>query len=302
MGGLKAAANGLFRWYLREFPLTDGKAYFFELLNNKLSPDERYVIIRIDNSFNMRLDLSDPVQRKMYFFGDYDERYEARLIRQVLEPGEVFWDIGANIGFFSLVAASVLNNTGRVAAFEPGELTFESLTKNIEINVFKNIDAFKLAVTDREGEATLYSSRDRADGLANIYAPKEGQTQSQSCRTVFLDKFSPEMELKAPHFIKMDVEGAELAALQGAEEVIRRAQPLLLIEMKAENLQMAGTDKAQIPQLLAPYGYRPAFLSRGQWQATEDLGALKSRNIFWFNPSVGQHRKKAARIPLKGNY
>ena len=56
----------------------------------------------------MRLDLRDAVQRRMYFYGDYDERYEAQMIRRLLDKGEIFWDIGANIGYFSLLAAAVL--------------------------------------------------------------------------------------------------------------------------------------------------------------------------------------------------
>ena len=87
----------------------------------------------------MKLDLRDAVQRRMYFYGDYDERYEAQMIRRLLDQGETFWDIGANIGYFSLLAAAALQHTGRVIAFEPGRVAYARLMDNIALNPFRNI-------------------------------------------------------------------------------------------------------------------------------------------------------------------
>ncbi|MGA8139734.1 MAG: hypothetical protein WB948_03540, partial [Desulfobaccales bacterium] len=113
---LKSWVRALCRWYLSKFPLRDGKVFIYEHLHQSLMPSDLLVTAALDPGFRMRLDLGDAEQRKIYFFGHYHERYEAALVARVLEPGEVFWDVGANIGYFSLVAAAAVGERGEVAA------------------------------------------------------------------------------------------------------------------------------------------------------------------------------------------
>jgi FkbM family methyltransferase len=260
------------------------------------------VTISLDRGFRLKLDLQDLEQRKIYFFGHYHERYEAKIIDSLLEQGEVFWDIGANIGYFTLVAASVLKNRGQIVSFEPARVAFERLQDNISLNNFNNIIIYKLAVTDRSGEGVLYLSGNLADSGANLFHPGKDQTQQEICKTVSLDRFSQEQGLQAPDFIKMDVEGAELAALRGAGNILANTRPLLLIEMEEKTLKAAGTDKSAIVNFLRGFGYQAAFLSKGRWYATREVNGIKGRNLLWFDPSSPAHREKCARIPIQGIY
>ncbi|MEW6388727.1 MAG: FkbM family methyltransferase [Thermodesulfobacteriota bacterium] len=301
-GRLKSISREVLRWYLQKFPLRDGKAYFYRLLQGGLTPAHRYITVTLAQGFNLKLDLGDPDQRKIYFYGDYDERHEGALVRRMLEPREVFWDIGANIGYFSLLAAATLKNTGQVVALEPGRTAFKSLNDNIALNPFQNIRTYDVAAADKEGEALLYSSPDTADGRASLFQPCHGRTGSQICRTVTLDHFQENLGLTPPDFIKIDVEGAELAVLRGAARILRSRPPLLLVEMKEATLKAAGTDKAAIQELLQGYGYLPASLQRRRWHVSKDVKAVKSRNIFWFNPALPTHRHKAARLPVGGGW
>jgi FkbM family methyltransferase len=297
---LKSRSRALFRWYLNRFPLRDGKAYFYERLHPRLLPEERRLTVSLDKGFRLQLDLQDIEQRKIYFFGHYHERYEARIIESLLDTGEVFWDIGANIGYFTLVAAGVLKNRGQVVSFEPGREAFERLQTNISLNPFTNIIIHKLAVADKSGEAVLYLSGEVADSGANLYRPGKEQTLEEICATVSLDQFSQEQGLRAPDFLKMDVEGAELAALKGAENILAHSRPLLLLEMEEKTLRAAGANKAAIARLLQNYGYQAAFLRKGRWYATKELDGVKGRNILWFDPASPQHRQKCARVPVQG--
>lgn len=297
---LKSGIRAIFCWYLNRFPLRDGKAYFYERLHPGLMPPERMVTISLDRSFRLKLDLQDIEQRKIYFFGHYHERYEAKIIDSLLEQGEVFWDIGANIGYFTLAAASVLKNRGQIVSFEPARVAYERLKDNISLNYFNNILIYKLAVTDKSGEGVLYLSGDVADSGANLFHPGKDQTLQEICETVSLDRFSQEQGLQAPDFIKMDVEGAELAALKGAENILANSRPLLLIEMEEKTLKAAGTDKSAIARLLGSYGYQAAFLRKGRWYATREVNGIKGRNLLWFDPASPAHREKCARIPVRG--
>ncbi len=298
---LKALGRNSFRWYLNKFPLRDGKANLYDRLHASLAPDERYVTTALDKGFTMKFDLQDPEQLKIYFYGHYHERYETLLIQRVLEQGDAFWDIGANIGYFVLAAAVALENTGEVVAFEPMEAAWRNLMDNMALNDFTNIRPVRLAVSDTSGEAVLYSAGDFADTSANIFTAKEVGGKEEVCQTITLDEFARDLSVLPPTLIKMDIEGAELAVLRGARELIRKAQPLLMIELEPKTLRALGLSKADFLAELAPYGYQPAFLKKGKWQMARDLEAVKCRNIFWFNPDLPRHRHKAARIPIQGD-
>jgi FkbM family methyltransferase len=299
---LKSALRGLFRWYLSKFPLRDGKAYWYDRIHAGLKPAERYAVARLDQGFAMKLDLADPEQLKVYFYGHYHERYEADLVRRLLSGDEVFWDVGANVGYFTLVAATALNHRGQIVAFEPGQNAYARLTENLALNPYRNVKTFPVAVTDREGQAVLHVAGDIADSSASLYPAAQAQAGLEVCRTVALDQFLKAEGLRPPDLIKLDAEGAELAVLQGARELINGSPPLWLMEMEEKNLVAAGASKAAVADFLTAYGYRAAHLSKGRWYATTDLAAVKGRNIFWFNPGAAGHRAKAARLPVQGQY
>ncbi len=298
----KPLARELFRWYLSKFPLRDGKAFLYARLHAGLAPADRYAVVRLDKGFKMKLDLEDPEQLKVYFYGHYHERYEADLVARLLADDDVFWDIGANVGYFTLVAATALANRGQIVAFEPGKNAYARLTENITLNPFENIQTYPVAVSDREGEAVLHLTGDIADSSASLFPAGGGQTGHEVCRTVALDQFLTAENLRPPSLIKLDAEGAELAVLKGAQGLISQSPPLFLMEMEEKNLQAAGASKAAIRQFLESYGYRAAHLRKGRWYATADLDLVKGRNIFWFNPQVTAHRRKAALLPVQDSY
>jgi len=295
---LTAVGRNLFRWYLSKFPLRDGKAFLYERLHAGLKPPERYTVVRLDQGFRMNLDLQDPEQLKVYFYGHYHERYEADLVRRLLNDDDVFWDVGANVGYFTLVAATALAHRGQIIAFEPGQNAYQRLTENVSLNPYRNIQTFPVAVSDREGEAVLHVAGDIADSSASLYAAGQTQVRAEVCRTVSLDHFLREEGLRPPDLIKLDVEGAELAVLQGARGLITESPPLLLVEMEEKNLRAAGASREAIRGFLSPYGYRAAHLKKGRWYATRDFTGVKGRNIFWFNPDLEAHRRKAGKLPI----
>jgi FkbM family methyltransferase len=298
--GLKSGLRGLFRWYLSKFPLRDGKAFFYERLHAALKPLDRYAVVRLDPGFRMKLDLEDPEQLKVYFYGHYHERYEAALVRRLLNNDDVFWDVGANVGYFTLVAATALAHRGQIVAFEPGQNAYQRLTENVSLNPYRNIQTFPMAVSDREGEAVLHVAGDIADSSASLYPAGQTQARPEVCRTVSLDHFRQVQGGRPPDLIKLDVEGAELAVLQGARDLISKTLPLLLVEMEEKNLRAAGASREAIRQFLSPYGYQAAHLRKGRWYATADLEGVQGRNIFWFNGGLEAHRRRAARLPVQG--
>jgi len=155
-------------------------------------------------------------------------------------------------------------------------------------------------VTDQEGETLLHSAPGLADGRANLFRAGAGQTETERVRTVSLDGWRTRENQPLPDFIKLDVEGAELAALTGAREILAAGEPLLLVEMKEAVFQALGTERTAIQDFLHPQGYRPAGLVRGRRHLYRDVAEIVSRNVLWLKPDLPRHRQKAARAQVRG--
>ena len=173
--------------------------------------------------------------------------------RSHLRPGDVVWDIGANVGLFTFAAANVVGPGGQVLAVEADTWLVSLLRRsaNLEANRDLQVDILPAAVSDRVGISTFHiAARGRA---ANYLATSNGSTQSGGVRevqlvpTVSLDWLLTEYHT-APTFIKIDVEGAEEQVLRGAERVLATVRPTVLCEVSAQ--ACAGVTK-----ILKGYGY-----------------------------------------------
>ncbi len=285
----KVTFRELLRCYLKYFPLRDGKISIYKLFNEHLAPSSHLVEVEINLGFKLLLDLKEPSQRMIYFFGNYDERHEIALLPKLLAPGDVFWDIGANIGFYSLTASTLVGPGGLVVAFEPGPQSWRALMANIHLNHRTNIYPFKMAVTDDYGWVTLYSRPEIADGGASIIPPPDPSCHPDLCPAVNLDGFRRDVGGPPPTFIKIEVEGAEDLVLKGSRRLLTSSPPLLLIEMN---------NRQTVSDYLQNLGFEGAHLYRRRWYLAKDPLMAKSRNMLWFHPDHAEHRRRLAGIPV----
>ena len=282
LSGLRA----LVRLYLSNFPLRDGKGRIYEAFNEMLLPPERFVTIPIKYGFRLKLDLLEPAQRKIYFFGDYDERHEISLLRQVLRPGDIFWDVGANIGFYTLTASPLVGPEGRVVAFEPASHAWQALIVNLRLNQSDNVRPVQIALADESGQAVLYRRADFADGGASLIVRADYHGGSEVVTTMPLDQYLSESGASSPTFMKIDVEGLEGKVLTGAQQILQgKHPPLILIEMN---------DPEKIGKILQQAGYQGAYLHRRRWHPVHSLAEVKSRNMLWFRANCRQHQERLA--------
>jgi len=163
-----------------------------------------------------------------------------RLLRRLLKPGDHFADCGANIGYFTLAAATCVGTTGQVHAFEPDPLNRARLETNLAANNSPlQIKIHPVALSDAAGEATLYhpTGQGQNHGEASLFAPANTQTESYTVRTSRLDD-----EIQTPpRLIKMDIEGAELAAIKGMSKLLAASNPpQFIIEHNPESAAAAG--------------------------------------------------------------
>lgn len=157
------------------------------------------------------------------------------LLKEELWEGMVVADIGANIGYYALIEASIVKGSGRVYAFEPDLRNIEILKKNIEINGYANVvDIYNMAVSDRSGVSKLYLADET--NLNTMLAPervdvyKKHSWQAVEVKSVPLDDF---LKGKRPvNFIRMDVEGFEVEILKGMMDTIKNAAPKFKISFE----------------------------------------------------------------------
>jgi FkbM family methyltransferase len=184
-----------------------------------------------------------------YISGEAEPKLQ-KILAERLHPGMVFYDLGANIGLFSLLAARLVGAEGRVFSFEPDAQVAARLRGNVARNGFSNITVVEAGVWSESKNVSFIaagsSSPDR--GTGRFVAEDRGDSTALRC--VALDDFIETAPL--PDAIKCDVEGAELEALHGAEQLLKAHRPWILCEMHSEG---EGNDRAS-RELLGRIGYR----------------------------------------------
>ncbi len=179
------------------------------------------------------------------------EPYETALLLQILEPGSVFVDVGANIGYFSLLAAALLQRPGAVFAFEPDAENFRLLQASARHNHLDHyICAERVALADSDGEAQLYLSQ---DNLGDHQMHSAGNGRRSTPISVRNGSDYLRDRLQRLDFLKVDTQGAEYAVMQGLMPLLRElpALPRTLIELTPLSLRQAGASGRALIELLA---------------------------------------------------
>jgi len=196
------------------------------------------------------------------------DRYEQAttdLFRQLLQPGMLVVDIGAHVGYFSLLAAELVGSGGTVYAFEPEPNNHALLKKNIELNSYSNIHAIRKAVSNKCGSTQLFLSA-LDSGSHSIYAAAaRGVTGNSLVSTTTLDAFLKGQGWPSVDLVKIDVEGAELTVLEGMESLSQQSGDFnLIVEYCPFLLQSVGAKPSDLLDKLASMDFQVQFVDDKQ--------------------------------------
>jgi FkbM family methyltransferase len=213
-------------------------------------------------------------QKVMYSaFADYGHLYEpctSLLALGALRPGDIALDIGAHVGYFSMLFRLAVGATGSVYAFEPMPDTYRRLLRNVMANRFTNVLPLPLAVADRSGSATFHVDA-RNEGESSLL----GSGGSEACQvqvTNLDDLFSDGMAAR-PRLMKMDAEGVELNILNGGERWFDQYAPdMVICEINRDALERGGASERDIRLFFESRGYRCAAVNVGAPDSGLDLG------------------------------
>ena len=194
------------------------------------------VIHNFDGNIKMKLDRSRSIGASLYWTG-FHEFHEMIFLHQFLKKDMIFADVGANQGEYTLFAAK---RVSRVLAFEPLASMRNVLSDNVALNGFKNVDVFEVGLSDHAGMLEIHEIENMDEGLGTIYLGNRKSKRSFTIQLQSLDAIAQQRSLPRLDFIKMDIEGSELRALEGSVEVIKKFRPAIMIELNAETYAAAG--------------------------------------------------------------
>jgi FkbM family methyltransferase len=182
------------------------------------------------------------------------EPYESALLLSLLRPGDVFLDVGANIGYFSLLAASVVGPRGAVFAFEPDPDNYRLLQANAELNGMAHcITAVEAALSEATGEGRLYLSKDNL-GDHQVYAGDGRRSSVPIARHQGSEYLAG--RLQRLDLVKVDTQGSEFQVIAGLMPLLQDldSKPRLVIELTPHSLRQAGSSGRALIELLATLG------------------------------------------------
>ncbi len=262
-GAVAETLAGLATRYVRNGPSTFGKAALAtRWLNAHLREHPRRAVVELPSGGRFAVDTQDLIQRYLYLFGAWEPHLTAWLRRR-LRPGDGFVDVGANIGVFSVLAARLVGDAGRVVAIEASPDVHRRLVGNARLNGLGNIRALNAAVSDRTRTLTFALASSRNTG-ANSIVPYDGPVES-SFRTEArpLPELLDAAEIATVRVIKIDVEGAEGSVVRGLAPMLGalRSDAEIAVEVAPERMARLGD---RVDDLLAVmrdagfHGYRLA--------------------------------------------
>ena len=238
------------------------------------------------NTF-MQIGLVDYLHRCVAIDGVWDEKV-LHVLTTRLREGHTFYDVGANTGYFSLIASRLVGDSGRVVSFEPSLRALSQLTGNIIDNKLVNILLLSIAAGPQDKLAELLQSSEGNIGMTTL-CDHLGYRNVEHVPVFQIDKITESLGL-SPSMVKIDVEGYEFEALKGMAKTLVNHRPVVLMEVSRQWLAKQGEAPVDIYNFMQDHGYN-AFavrLDNGINMvplAQNDFTNLKDQEEILFSPS-----------------
>ncbi|MDD2665841.1 MAG: FkbM family methyltransferase [Methanocellales archaeon] len=188
----------------------------------------------------------DPATKDLLYYTNNYEPLISSLFCSMLEEGMVVLDIGASLGYYTLLAAKRVGDKGEVIAFEPDPVAFCGLLENIRINGWKNVRAFQFAVSDSNGERKM----------GNLTAHKSFAIKNNTIGIITVNTISLDSFLDVdPDMIKIDVDGAELEVINGMKKILAKGKAKIICEVTPFHLSSLDYSAEKIEEILKQYNY-----------------------------------------------
>lgn len=249
------------------------------------------VIMKWMDRLCLRIYPKNEVFRALFVKGIYDPNLVV-VINALLPVKGVFLDIGSNMGYCSLLMSRAVGEDGRVFAIEPSERDFLRLVDNVNLNRLSNVNVYRLAVSDKIGRVNISIATEERSALNTLGTEFSNKgiekVQTEEVDSVTLDAFVEEEEIDRIDVIKMDIEGSELKALNGARNTIERHRPALIVGVNENSLRASNASIKEIEKTLKELRYKMYYLIEKPFFALKEVANLeqvKSNRIICLHES-----------------
>jgi len=251
----------------------------------------------------LNLDLRDEAVCSAMFADGVWEPEETSFLSNTLQPGMVFVDVGAHIGYYTVIASDIVGNGGKVFAFEPDARNFSFLRENIIANHCQNVIAEQKAVAASSQKLLLYRSSSNF-GDHRIYDPETDSTQfhgkgrsSIAVEAVSLDEYFRDIPVPID-LLKMDIQGSEYDAFLGMRALLQRnSNIVILTEFWPKGLLQAGASPDVFLSEIRRCGFGVYRLHRGQPRETSDRDILQFLSSDAYMSLIFSRHSVCGRIP-----
>jgi FkbM family methyltransferase len=254
------AVARMLRFYLRRCPIRRGKPQLLGLWFDLMNWRRNYTFTASSNQgIRFHLNTVDSVGSHVFLTGMWESGATA-LMTALLRPGDAFIDVGANIGYHTLLAAKLVGPQGRVLAVEPAPHLRSALEQNLALNPAlrgsRNITIFPYCASDRRGIVVLSALAEGNSGETTLRKlSEESVTMEVEARP--LDEMLSNVDLSRCNLLKMDIEGAEYLAVSGMERTLDRYPAIsLMLEVDDRFLRELGSSAAILIDWFASRGYQ----------------------------------------------
>ncbi len=250
------------------------------------------VVMKWIDGLKLRIYPGNEVFRALFVRGIYDPNVVV-AINALLPKDGVFIDVGANMGYCSLLADRIVGEDGKIFAIEPSERDFLRLLDNVSINKLRNINSYRLVISDKEGEALVSIAPEERSALNTVatefnYKGIE-KIKTEKVPSTTIDIFVDKEGLDKIDVIKMDIESSELSALKGAKNSIEKYRPAIILGFNKNAFKTNHISCEEIEKILSEHRYiiyslveEPTFA----FKEIKDLSNYNGKIIFCLHESL----------------
>ena len=268
--------------YTRQFSFPHRGLKFFLKTAKWLGISNKTYNKKLASNFYMQVNPSEHIQQQLFWYGHYEKEI-GDLINEILQPNDVFLDVGANIGYFSLLAA-IHQPSAKIISFEPVTTVFKLFEENISLNNVSNITTINAAVGEKDDEREIYISTEDNTGMSSLQKPENYSGKKERVKVIEIDSWFRSSGLSKIDLVKIDIEGSELSALKGMNDALLNFKPLIIVEINPDTLRLFNHGSVDIINLLKQLGFDGFLISKtGKLETTNKNLLQNACNVLFIH-------------------
>lgn len=260
--------------WLLLFRLIGAEGYFCDPAVDENWPKGPQPPVRGKHGVMMLLDLSNWGERRTYFSGTYFQEHLVLLLENLIRSGDIFIDVGANVGMITILAARLIGPSGSVYSFEPDPNALPGLREHIKLNKLANVSVFEAGLSDQEGQATLVEALSALRWVSLGGLPEK--EHGDAIRLVRGDDVLRDLDLSRPVILKIDVEGHEVHALRGLSGFLERRELAVICEVNRDQLSRSASTPEVLFNFMKDHAFNVFGVYQRRWSRRLQLTRLEA--------------------------